>query len=120
MNGVYRSDDNGNSWVRVDSGFTDAFVNTITTLGAYLFAGTDDGVYKSSDLGATWQYASNGITGGSVHTMTSLGRTEVFAGTNDGVFVSTDQGDNWVSITNDLSPTMFMHLESTAIKCLRL
>lgn len=57
LNGVYRSEDAGGSWVRVASGLSDVNVRALSAgpRPGWLAAATGDGVYLSSGRGETWQ-----------------------------------------------------------------
>jgi Secretion system C-terminal sorting domain len=67
--GVYKSQDQGDSWVRVDKGFSmwDQFktvpVMCLYSDGSNLYAsmGKDDSAFVSTNLGDTWSDISNGL-----------------------------------------------------------
>ncbi len=56
VNGVYRSDDNGNSWVRHDAGLNVKDVTSLEFLGTVLIAGTNGGgVFSFDSTGNSWK-----------------------------------------------------------------
>jgi photosystem II stability/assembly factor-like uncharacterized protein len=60
--GVFRSDDNGESWTDVNSEeLKSSTVNSITIKDANVFLGTNNGVFISGDNGSTWTNSSSGI-----------------------------------------------------------
>lgn len=95
--GLYKSADQGASWVRAGHGLPhDTRVNALNVAGRATIAGTDRGVFVSFDAGAKWQPASQGVgTEARVLCLaTQAGR--VFAGTQrHGVLVSGDDGATW-------------------------
>ncbi len=102
-NGVYVSTNNGVSWTSANSGVRNRFVQSITTDGTNLYAGTwgglwgttGGGVFRSSDGGKNWVEANVGLTDTNVTALTTSG-TNIFAGTmSGGVFRSTDGGAHW-------------------------
>jgi len=56
-NGVFRSNDNGNSWTAVDG--LPVPVSALVVNGSNLFAGTASGVYRSTDNGSYWTKTAN-------------------------------------------------------------
>jgi photosystem II stability/assembly factor-like uncharacterized protein len=61
--GVFLSTDNGSSWIPLDNGFTNPYVNSLGVSGTSLFAGTTTlyggiggGVFRSTDNGANWNW----------------------------------------------------------------
>ncbi|MCX6145245.1 MAG: T9SS type A sorting domain-containing protein [Ignavibacteriales bacterium] len=102
--GVYRSSDNGKTWVAAQAGLpANTTVNAFCVNGTVLFAATfGDGVYRSSDNGASWTAAIAGLTDSYASALVSSG-TNVFAGTISGVFHSTNNGTNWTAVNTGLS-----------------
>ncbi|MGA2297973.1 MAG: T9SS type A sorting domain-containing protein [FCB group bacterium] len=111
--GVWRSSDNGDSWIQKNKGFTniDSLGGTITALavnGKNIFAGTFYGsIFLSTNNGDTWalknkKYVDSLIWGPkNINTITVNGN-DVFFGTNQGVFLTTDNYDNWIPKNNGL------------------
>ena len=64
---VWRTDDNGASWSRLDNGLTDPNAPVLISVpkgaGTYdLLVGTNAGVFRSTDNGLSWTPINNGIT----------------------------------------------------------
>jgi photosystem II stability/assembly factor-like uncharacterized protein len=128
--GVYRSDDRGENWERLDgnglpSGFgfpimlhprdpDTAFVipeegaeNRVTSNGRL-------GVYRTRDGGASWELASNGLPEQAwaviLREASSFDRLDpagVYFGTQGGsVWVSPSEGDDWVEAASGLPPVL--------------
>ncbi|MGB2868272.1 MAG: hypothetical protein WBD36_07465 [Bacteroidota bacterium] len=110
--GVFRSSNNGTSWVTVNSGLP-AIVNVVALEaipngfgGVNLFAGiwptgldTIGSVFLSTNNGSSWVSVSVGLP--SSITVNSLAAatngTNLFAGSTRGVFRSTNSGTNWTA-----------------------
>jgi hypothetical protein len=81
--GIFRSDDGGQSWVRSDTGIpVGRSVNGVANVGSTLYATTviaqfpqnlDDGVYASVDGGATWTLTQ--LSGMACSPITGVGGT---------------------------------------------
>jgi photosystem II stability/assembly factor-like uncharacterized protein len=126
--GVYRSDDGGDSWERLDgnglpSGFGFALAldprnpdraYVIPEEGAEfrVTSGGRLGVYMTADAGASWSLTSRGLpdrawTGVLREGLASdpLDPFGVYFGTQSGsVFASTDEGESWSEIARQLPP----------------
>jgi photosystem II stability/assembly factor-like uncharacterized protein len=96
--GIHRSTDHGQTWIKVSSGDLDlAYIEAITTIGDKLIAGTNiigRATYESIDSGMTWNPVYSSVDG-YVTTLTARHDT-VFAGTyTGGVYRSTNKGITW-------------------------
>lgn len=93
---VYRSSDNGESWVKVSNGLNPQFdFTTLATLGNNLFAGSFAGVFVSANAGESWTTVVSGLSSTWVNSLATSGNN-LFAGTYGGVFISSDNGNSWV------------------------
>jgi hypothetical protein len=107
-NGCFRSTDNGEIWIPVNTGLAGTTVRTlIINANGYLFAGTsDDGIFRSIDNAASWTKINTGLTNISVEALAINSSGHIFAGTFDGgVFRSIDNGDNWTQVNTGLTNT---------------
>ncbi|MGC8858928.1 MAG: T9SS type A sorting domain-containing protein [Ignavibacteria bacterium] len=95
LGGIYKSTDNGNSWIFL--ALPGTTVSALTSDGLALFAATGDGIYRSTNNGLNWQPANNGLTNLSVTSLVVEGST-VFASTYGGVFKSINSGQNWICV----------------------
>ena len=103
VNGVYRSDDNGNSWVRHDAGLNVKDVTSLEFLGTVLIAGTNGGgVFSFDSTGNSWIPKNTGITSTSVEKIITQG-SDMYCGTYySGIFASSDNGNTWSSRSSGL------------------
>lgn len=96
--GVFRSTNNGNSWVSVNTGLTSTDVRSlvINSSGA-VFAGTEsDGVFRTTNNGDSWTKINTSLINKRVLSLAINSNGVIYAGTDrDGVFFSTDNGVNW-------------------------
>lgn len=101
--GVFRSADQGQTWVQVSAGLTALYVHSLaTSVTGNLFAGTNThGVFRSVNGGTTWSPA--GLETLSVLSLLASPAGLVFAGTNEGVFRSDDDGGTWLQVNNGMT-----------------
>ena len=92
-NGVFRSTDDGASWVPVNTGLTKQNVTSLAISGTTLYAGTRDGVFRL-EHDDSWTHV--GLSGVAVATLIAEpSTTRLYAGTwGDGVFRAPD-GVSW-------------------------
>jgi photosystem II stability/assembly factor-like uncharacterized protein len=98
--GIFKTTDNGRSWVNVDVGDRQA-VAVDPADGDHVYAGSDKGAYVSSDGGARWTLSNAGFPKPKepiyALTVDPAGSGTVYAGTADGFFISTDHGATWTT-----------------------
>jgi photosystem II stability/assembly factor-like uncharacterized protein len=114
FDGVYRSDDAGQSWRRLIRGLTEQTVQSLVANEAELFAGTTAGVFRSTNGGEAWQPVSTGLTGAVVTAIKEI-RGFLLAGTlGSGVYRSADNGVTWQLANSGLSARSVFNLVSRA------
>jgi photosystem II stability/assembly factor-like uncharacterized protein len=96
--GIYKSTDNGTSWIAVNNGLTEISI-TVTALGANgsnIYAGTwGNGVFLSTDYGDNWVEVNNSITANKHVEAFAVKGISVFMGSREGFFRTTDNGTSW-------------------------
>lgn len=113
--GLYRSTDNGASWLALNSGLTNTNVKGVTvTSNGDVYVGTHGGgVWRSVDGGLHWN--PTGLTTGMIQIMYSKGASiyalDGFSCT--GVYRSRDHGLTWTTLNNGL-PTCVNGIAETA------
>ena len=101
--GVFRSDNQGDSWTA--AGMSGIDTRCITSIDGTLFVGTNgSGIYKSTNWGATWTAINTGLASTNVRAIEAKGTT-LFAGgqIGTGVYRSINQGASWTLLAGGLS-----------------
>ena len=99
LQGVYRTYDNGKTWIESNTGFVGSeVVDLVTSLDGTMYATTYNlGIFKSTDGGKNWVFASFGIK--NWYGMQLAAHPEdadtLFTTTNGGVYKSTNAGKSW-------------------------
>ncbi|MEI6750000.1 MAG: hypothetical protein WCM93_12640, partial [Bacteroidota bacterium] len=106
INGVFKSEDNGITWVTCYPAMANIPISSVVYNGTYLFASTSNfyedpnlsaiGIYRSGDNGISWEHVNVGLGSLEIKTLIADG-TDLYAGTAAGIFKSTDNGDSWVA-----------------------
>jgi photosystem II stability/assembly factor-like uncharacterized protein len=111
--GIYRSLDNGNSWIHLNNFMSQFTILSLAFNSAGdIFAGTyGEGLYQSTDNGNNWTILGNGMNAYSVYSVTFNSEGHIFACTSSGLFRSTDNGLSW-TLSNIPASTVF----SVAVK----
>lgn len=112
--GVFRSDNEGDSWTRITSKEMVHTVEALTAFGTTLYASTyGGGVFRSEDKGDSWTAVSNGLTNRTVSALLAVSEDTVFVGTLDGgIFRTRDSGNSWVEANTGLINTSVSELVS--------
>jgi photosystem II stability/assembly factor-like uncharacterized protein len=101
--GVFRSTDDGATWVKSDAGLVDKYVQQLTSKDGIWYAATSGvergGVYRSTDGGASWSRSSRGLRALKLTKMSVDGSTILVGSDGFGVFRSTNGGGSW-ALTN--------------------
>lgn len=111
--GFYRSTDNGNSWVKSDSGIPNKNIFVITVIDSTILVGTPSGIYRSTNRGVRWTE----VLSLDVSYISSITATPnvicamVFKPLVGAIlYRSSDKGMNWGKV--DLLPYGFTYLTS--------
>jgi ligand-binding sensor domain-containing protein len=95
--GLYRSTNNGGTWIPVGGGFPPGGAFALAELGQLLFVANDNGIFKSSNGGTNWVATSLLEPNQQALTVSPAGH--LYAGTVDAVvYRSTDAGVTWTEI----------------------
>lgn len=102
-NGVFRSADNGESWVPANGGIARQSIRYLATREGRVFAGSISRLFRSDNHGDTWAVCDEGIANSWF--LSLLATDEVLlAGTNGGgVFRSSDDGASWAPANEGLT-----------------
>lgn len=106
-NGVFRSNDLGESWQSVSIGLPSGQYLSLMVGDSGIICGTSKGVYLSTNNGLTWQARNAGMNNKYVWELaldsTNSGERLLFAGASGpggGVFRSTNNGIAWTSVSH--------------------
>jgi photosystem II stability/assembly factor-like uncharacterized protein len=104
--GMFRSLDNGEHWIQINTGLAGRNISSLVVRGTTLFAGTDNGIFRSTDNGTSWTAASTGLPNQANVSSFTVSGTSIFSGTyGNGVFRSNDNGTTWTQANTGLSNT---------------
>ena len=113
--GIFRSTDNGNNWIPVNTGLYNEpggrslEVTAIAEKGNKIYAGTKEALYFSTDIGNTWQYVSTIRVPGSISGIVILDDHIYVSTLLKGVWQSKD-GNSWAQINDGLGTTFHGNL----------
>ena len=108
--GVFKSTDEGRSWIKTNSGLTSLDVRALAVdpkNPVTVYAATSGGgLFKSTDRGSRWSPANAGLTNTNVQSLAldATNPSRMFVGTwGGGVFKSLDGGQRWNPINSGLA-----------------
>lgn len=106
--GIYRSTDNGNSWVQVNNGLTNLTVNAMASrVNGDIFAGTNGGgMFISKDNGQSWTEINEGLMSPyivAVSVNPSNGHLYIATDVYSTIYRSTNSGQNWEERSNGIT-----------------
>lgn len=90
--GLFRSKDQGVTWLPVPLASSAFTVNTIAPSGKYIVVPSNGRMFLSKDNGDTWQTNSANIVNNEIVASAAVDSSYVFFGGYDGVFMSTNHG----------------------------
>lgn len=105
--GVYRSTDGAENWMKCENGLEGTQFSCITGNAHAMFIGTPDAVYRSLDGGASWSSYGPSLEKVPVE-LEMLQTGELLASFDDGVYILRDGGSEWEEFTDGL-PRIFIH-----------
>ena len=107
--GIYRTTNNGNTWIKKNNGLTASNVTTLcrNNLGHLFlqgnFVGTVGGLYRSTNNAENWE-SINAVGLPQFYDFYQLitDSNNILYGISDDVYRSTDEGDNWTNFSDGL------------------
>ncbi len=106
--GIYRSDDNAQTWMHMNNGLANPTVRCIGLKpDSILFATTTSGLYRSKDLGNNWEWIYNNINDDWQYGAIEFGFDSllmVSGGRDKAIFRSTNDGTNLEVVLNLYHP----------------
>jgi photosystem II stability/assembly factor-like uncharacterized protein len=104
--GVYRSADNGATWIPTNTGMIATRIFSLATDGSTVVAGTHDGsVFHSTDNGMTWSNISIDLPHQSYITSLLFRNGSILAAMSGGVYRTSDIGASWTAGNTGLTET---------------
>ncbi len=100
-NGVFRSTNTGESWVKVNTGLLRKEITAMAVCGTTIYAGTTFGTYLSTNNGDNWEKVQVGYTYENITSISVKGKV-IFICWGEGVYCSTDSGSTWSTVSTGL------------------
>jgi len=112
--GVYKSIDNGATWIAANNGLTNTHINALAidpSNPLTLYVGTSGGVFKTFNGGISWIATNEGMAGVNVMALAidPTAPQTVYVGTNggSGLYKTINGGISWTMANGGLTSTVF-------------
>ncbi|MCX6230454.1 MAG: T9SS type A sorting domain-containing protein [Bacteroidetes bacterium] len=93
--GIYRSLNNGTSWIPANNGLAYTDINTLSIKDSNIIAGAIRGVHLSTNNGSNWVDKTTGIDNDFIYA-SAFKDSNIFIA-SDAIYLSTDFGNTWVN-----------------------
>ncbi|MCZ7616721.1 MAG: hypothetical protein M5T52_24925 [Ignavibacteriaceae bacterium] len=123
--GIFRSIDNGESWIQINNGLTLPNIRMIVfNDSGHVFVSSapspfQGGVFRSTNNGDNWIAVNNGLPFGAIFTVSIDSNNNIYAGSGfgSGVYISTNNGDSWnaTGLTNATTVSLTIDKSSNII-----
>jgi len=116
LGGIYRSDDDGQSWVQIYTGSDIIDVRSLAVNSSgHIFAGSDGlGLFRSTDDGLTWERLNNALFTRTITTLLIKSSGEIFAGTFSSLYYSSDNGQTFTLRDNGITTSSIYRIKSNS------
>ena len=102
VNGLYRSNDGGQTWNTIINGLTSKYVTSLKIYREKIIAGTKDGVYITENNGTDWKAINNGLINADPLTLV-VSKNQLFCGLDGGgICITKDHGTAWTKNNHGL------------------
>ena len=112
--GVYRSFDEGTSWITINNGIQNKTMKAIAFMGDTIYAGSypEGRLYMSNDYGVNWTLVNSFQHSTQIYGIWSLATKDsiIYVGTGRGLFVSTDKGLSWNQPDSSISKSAVLSI----------
>ncbi len=111
---MYKSSNQGELWIQIDSGLPEDFVKGLITYGDYVFVCYDNGgIFRTNDQGLNWYQVSYSIGNFEYNSLTKNNSNNLLVATSGGIFISDYNGDVWNKFTFSISHLLISSLFKT-------
>ncbi len=101
--GIYRSNDSGLTWSRVDKSLPPAsYYSLLTDSKIGVLVASDSGAYRSTDGGDTWELIKTGLAQSKIHVFSQSVAGNIYAGTDGGGVYQLVDGTQSVILSDNI------------------